>query len=705
MLNSISTKPKNFLAIILIFQFAMLSTVLLDIPVARQILVFLYLTFVPGFVILKLLKMRELNLLQTIIFSVGLSIALTMLLGLVINISLPLFNIMTPLSILPLIAIFSIFVTAAAFTAFLRNTDIRIFETKFNPKNLLLILPFGILILSIVGIMFVNVYQNNLIVMLAIVTIALTFVISLFYKQLSLQKFYPIIIFIFAISLLLQFSLFSNYIHGPDCASEFPVIRNTMANSYWNSTNNLRTDSMLSLSILPTIYSTMSNMDPTWTYKITFPLIFSIVPLILYELWQMYIGKKYAFIAIFVFIAEPTFYTEMLSLTRQMIAELFLVLLFFVILKKEMKNLNRTLFFVFFSFGLIVSHYAMAELFMGIILLMYLISLIAHRFSRSVMRGISAPLVLLFFVLMFGWYIYTAGGSTFDSLVSFGQNIYQQLGDFSNPASRGQTVLTGLGLTAPPTIWNSISRVFAYLTEAFIVIGFVGLISRRVKTNYDLTITAFTTIFIGLLAGLILIPGFASALNMSRFYTFLLFLLAPLCVIGAEIIARIISKPRTKTLTTIFLTIVLVGYFLFQTGFVYEITGTQNYSLPLSGFKSGPGLALNFAVVTGTDVNGAQWLEEHTHYKTVYAGDVTPIFEYGSLQGGSINLNGILGLSNTSLPIKGDFVYLGTLNTVYGIIGGNNVVYNTTSIQQSVYSSADSIYSSRDCQIYTFSGS
>jgi uncharacterized membrane protein len=703
LLNSISTKPKTFLAIILIVQFAMLSTVLLDIPVARQILVFLYLTFVPGFVILKLLKMNEQNLLQTIIFSVGLSVAITMLLGLAINISIPT-NIMAPLSIFPLITIFSIFVTAAAFAAFLRNTDIRTFETKFNPKNLLLILPFGILILSIVGIMFVNAYQNNLLIMISIVTISLTFIISLFYKQLSIQKYYPIIILIIALSLLLQFSLFSNYIHGPDCASEFPPMRLTMANHFWDFSTDLRTDSMLSLTIFPTIYSTMSNMDLTWTYKIVYPLIFSIVPLVLYELWQMYISKKYAFIAAFVFIAEPTFYNEMLSLTRQMIAELFFVLLLFVILKKEMKTIYRTLLFVLFSFGLIVSHYAMAELFLGIIAVMYLISLIVPRFSKGSIKGISATLVLLFFAMMFGWYLYTAGGSVFESFVSFGQNIYNQLGDFANPASRGETVLTGLGLTTSPTIWNSISRVFAYSIEAFIVIGFIGLISKRVKTNYDLTITAFTTIFIGLLAALIIVPGFASSLNMSRFYTFLLFFLAPLSVIGAEIIARIISKPKTKTLATIFLTIVLVGYFLFQSGFIYEMTGTENYSLTLNGFKSGARLAITYGVVTKTDVAGAQWLEEHTNNATVYTGHVTPIIEYGPLGYSSLNLNGLIQLSNTSLPVKGDFVYLATLNTIYGVVVGFNAVYNTTSLQQSVYPSANSIYSSHNCQIYAFSG-
>ena len=69
-----------------------------------------------------------------------------------------------------------------------------------------------------------------------------------------------------------------------------------------------RFNAMLSITILPTVYSNMLGMNPTWVYKIIYPLIFALVPVGLYVLWQPYIGKKFSFLASFLFMAMSTFY-------------------------------------------------------------------------------------------------------------------------------------------------------------------------------------------------------------------------------------------------------------------------------------------------------------------------------------------------------------------------------------------------------------
>ncbi len=125
---------------------------------------------------------------------------------------------------------------------------------------------------------------------------------------------------------------------------------------------------MLSITILPTVYSNMLGLDPTWVFKIIYPLIFALVPIGLYVLWQPYIGKKLGFIAAFVFMAQSTFFTEMLALNRQMIGELFFVLLLITLLNKKLIKVSKFIAFAIFSFGLIFSHYALAEIFLFLIL-------------------------------------------------------------------------------------------------------------------------------------------------------------------------------------------------------------------------------------------------------------------------------------------------------------------------------------------------
>jgi uncharacterized membrane protein len=189
---------------------------------------------------------------------------------------------------------------------------------------------------------------------------------------------------------------------------------------------------------------------------------------------------------------------------------------------------------------------------------------------------------------------------------------------------------------------------------------------------------------------------------MSRFYHILLFFLAPLCVLGAVAISRVISKfvyPfKKEILASLLLAVVLTAYFLFQTGFVYALTGSPSYSLPLNVDRLGPNLFNDYAVVTEQDVVGAQWLSQYAGGgpSQVYAGYLNALISYGA-----INDTRLSALSNVTEPNGGDFVYLGTLNTRYGVVIGENV-WNTSSILEPFSSFSNNIYSSNDCQIYKF---
>src|SRR4030042_1774103 len=201
---------------------------------------------------------------------------------------------------------------------------------------------------------------------------------------------------------------------------------------------------MLSITILPTVYSNMLGIDATWVFKIIYPLIFALVPVGLYLLWQPYIGKKLSFIAAFLFMAQATFFTEMLALNRQMIGELFFVLLLLTLLNKNIKREGKFLAFAIFSFGLVFSHYALAEIFLFLIFAAWAASTF---YLKRPSFNLQLSLIIFFFVAMFVWYIYTSGAVVFESFISFTGYISAQLGEFFNPASRGTTVLAGLGLT------------------------------------------------------------------------------------------------------------------------------------------------------------------------------------------------------------------------------------------------------------------
>jgi uncharacterized membrane protein len=627
------SKPKNLLLIILFFQLVVYVTMLFDVPVARQILGLVYFTCIPGFIVVKLLRLNELGGLETLVFSIGFSLAFLMIGGLMINVVGLDAGFSEPLSFIPLITVLNTIILIGAILAYLRKENVRIFgdkTLKLSPTTVLIaFLP----ILGIIGAMWVSIGESNLILLALTVITALVFVIGVVFKKIFASETYPIAVIAIALFLLYQSTFISKYLvpFGSDIPNEYFLSQITQNNAFWNSAAVFpgnegygRYYSMLSVGILPAVYSTLLNIDMAWVFKILYPLIFSLAPVGLYQFWQSMLGKKKAFVAAFLLMAQQTFYIEMLGLARQMIAELFFVLLLIVIFNKKIKPLHSVICFMAFSIALVTAHYALAEIFLFFISVALIYS-IALRLKSS---RISILLVVFFFVTMFSWYIYTSGSATFNSFVDFGNYVYSQLGSFFNPSSRGQTVLLGLGLQAAPTIWNTVSRAFAYLTEALIVFGIVGLIMKRIDIRFEKEYSIFTLTAFAFLIALIAVPGLANTLNMTRFYHILLFFLAPMLVLGAEFLVQLISKRRIKIEASVLLVVILVPYFLFQTGFIYEITGTQSYSLSLSKHRMDAFfLRYDLGYFDDSEVSGASWMARNAdlNLSRIYADfDQTP---------------------------------------------------------------------------------
>ncbi len=695
--------PKSALLLVILSMFIFCFVVFLDIPIARQVIGFLYLTFIPGFVFLKILKPDKFSVVEKILFSVGLSVAFLIIAGFLVNELSLMFGFLQPLSLMPLMIVLNGLILVGLVFLYLKGEGVGVWDIESLKKSPLSLLFLGLPILSIVGAIYVNVYQNNSLLLLMIISIAILFIAAVFSKKLLHPNLYPFALFMIAVALLFHSALISNYIipFGSDVPAEYFLFRTTQNNAHWSATLPSVTglgsyNDMLSITIFPTIYANTLNLDASLVFKILYPLIFSFVPLGLYQTWQTYMSKKYAFIAAFLFMAQMTFYTEMLGLNRQIIAELFFILLLFVILSKKIKPINRTVFFAVFSFALVTSHYALATIFLFFISFASILLIVLRRPSKK----ITLSMVALFFIIMFTWYIYTAGSASFNTLLAKANYVNSQLGDFFNPASRGQTVLTGLGMTESPSIWNTVSRMFAYLVQGFIVLGFVGLITKKLESvKIEKEYFVFTILATAFLAMLILVPGLANTLNMTRFYHILLFFLAPLCVVGASLIVKLFSKRQKEFAVCALLLLVLVPYFLFQTNFAYEVTGTDSWSIPLSGYRMDASrLYGHYGYTDDYSVYGAQWLSKNVDVKnsTVYADGRTAI--------NVLTIHALISgdkrsLSNVTVVADNGVVYLSTLNVVYDVIPYGDLSWNTPELSP-IFDDLNIIYTNGGSEIY-----
>jgi uncharacterized membrane protein len=626
-----------------------------------------------------------------------------MIAGLLINEFSFLFGVSQPLSLVPLMTVLNSLILMGGVLVYLKSEDMEIRNSEPIEKSPFVLLFLCLPILSIIGTTWIKTYENNLILLFTIITIASLFSVGILSKKFLPPQLYPLAVVMIAISLLYHSSLISNnLIHfGSDVPGEVFAFKVVEKNAYWSPVNPYpgdlsvgRTYGMLSVTILPSIYTKMLNLDIVSVFKTLYPLIFSLVPLGLYKIWSKIINAKHAFISAFLFMAYNVFYTEILGLNKQMIGELFFVLLLLVILNKKIRPVNKTLCFLIFGFALVVSHYALAEIFLFLISFV-LISLII---MKKPSRNITLTMVLCFFAIMFSWYLYTSSSAVFDAFSNFGEYVYSQLGEFFNPAARGQTVLRGLGMEAPPTIWNMISRIFAYVTQVLIVVGFVGVITKRIGFHFDMEYFLLNLFSVTFLAALILVPGLANTLNMTRFYHILLFFLAPLCVLGAKTIMNIVSRRKTEMMVSILLLVVLIPYFLFQTGFVYEVTGSDSWSVPLSKHRM-PVLRL-YGDSGYTDVwsiVGAQWLSKHVSVGSVkiygdFLSQGTILRSYGMVYMGYVEL-----LSNVTEVAGEGTVYLNRLNVVYERIWSRRV-WNTSEL--SFLFDLNKVYSNGGSEVY-----
>jgi uncharacterized membrane protein len=673
----------------------MYISLFLNFSFAREVIGLFYLTFVPGFIFVKLLKL-ELGTLEFILFSAGFSVAFLMLSGLVINEFGSLVGFSFPLSTLPLSLFINTVILVGAAGAYLRQGKAKQNSVpenlSFSPSFLALAL---IPVLSIVGTYFVNTTGNSFFLLIMILFIALVFTVVAFYEKST--RIYPFAILMIAIALLFQTSLISNYIlpYGGDSPAEFYVFRITQLSSHWNPIFAVPSDlgfgrfnAMLSVTVLPTVYSNMLGMDPTWVYKIIYPLIFALVPLSLYILWQPYIGKKLAFLASFLFMAGSTFYTEMTALNRQMIGELFFVLLLIVLFNKKIKQENKFISYVIFSLALIFSHYALAEIFLLFIFAAWLTSVYRKRPNLN----LQFSMIIFFFVAMFGWYIYTSGAVVFTSFMTFIGYVTSQLGGFLSPASRGQAVLTGLGLVQSPSFLNTVSRGFAYITELFIVIGIITLVFKKTRFHFERDYKVFSVIAFAFLVALIVVPGLANTLNMTRFYHILLILLAPFCIIGMWTSVQFIFKHEKTILVSLLIVAVVVPYFLFQTNFAYEVAKTESWSIPLSGYRMDPlQLYGNYGYIDSYSVYGADWVSSNVPYQNNIVADnglYTALTAYGLVYRGYVG-----DLTNDTVIHPGEFLYLSYITVNY-----ENLTWNGTI--STVLNQTDLIYSNGGSEVY-----
>lgn len=593
----------KFIKVVLSIQVAVIGLICLEalglkIPVIREIFGLIYLLFIPGILILRLMKLHNLGNIETLLYSVGLSITSIMLIGISINTLYPLIGINKPLEMIPLILTMSTSIIVLCFFSYVLDKDFQ--NPNFiNLKNIIsapsLFLCF-ILFITILGVFLFNYYDNSLGFMFMIIIIAfIIFLIAI--DKFIPKKLYPLAIFVIGISLLYHTWLISSSIVGRDIFSEVYVSKLVLENYYWYNTipssaalPSISTNSMMILTFFAPIVSTITNINIIWIYKLIFPSLFALIPLGLYQLFLKQTSDKIAFLSSFLFIIMG-FYSILLISVKQASATLFVVLLLLSLLRNNDIKFN-TLSLIFL-FSIVVSHYGTTYLMIFYILAGFLILAIINlniikslinsnkknlTFLKYKNHRIKFNFIIFFIVISLSWYIFSSNSSAFVTIMNLGSHIYGNIGDFLVPEStQGLEIV----IKTPGTFFGHLHKYLILVVQMFIVIGFIKtMIQDEMKFKIEFIIISIPALISNFLA--ILLPSFSSAIYTPRLYLINLIFLAPFAIIGIISFFKYIkslSKYQNSAIKVV--SVIFILLFLLQTGFIKEITQDPPSSISL----------------------------------------------------------------------------------------------------------------------------
>jgi uncharacterized membrane protein len=310
-------------------------------------------------------------------------------------------------------------------------------------------------------------------------------------------------LYFIALAMLLMTSLRGWYITGSDVQDEYAIFELTKSHGDWNISNSPNAyNACLSLTILPTMLAQLLRVDDPYIFKFWFQLLFALVPMFVYRISLRHTDRTIAIIATIYFIAFPTYFTDMPFINRQEIAYLFVGACILTATDPTLGHKTARFRVAVFSLGIVLSHYSTAYVFLGTLVVAWLVyqTLAFFRRGKGTARddapadrskGITNPTisivnVLLLFagiVLWNGVATHTANG--IGSVISQAVQSLRGGSDALQSADTRYSLFDGGGAATPDQVLSAYWR--STLVEADTARSSPGLLLNKTLQKHPVT--------------------------------------------------------------------------------------------------------------------------------------------------------------------------------------------------------------------------
>jgi uncharacterized membrane protein len=231
------------------------------------------------------------------------------------------------------------------------------------------------------------------------------------------ERYFPLAIWVIAVSLLLHNSVLTHVISW-DAPKELRLATIVVENGVWDASvgGKWMKNAMLRIVLLHPIYALLADVDLLWEFKTVSPILFSFAPVAFYKAYQSVVNRREALLAALLPMSFFAFFTVLSWNSRTNGALLFLSLVALTVTDRTLSRRTQRVLAVAFLFGLVVSHYATAYIVLAAMGLVLAGNWVLFGREHTGKRAITAPtVVLLAGLVAFAWYtfvVYQAGAFT-----------------------------------------------------------------------------------------------------------------------------------------------------------------------------------------------------------------------------------------------------------------------------------------------------
>jgi uncharacterized membrane protein len=533
-------------------------SVFLNLPAVREISGFLFLTLLPGMLLVQLLKLREFGLLGKFVLSWGLSLAFIMLYTLLLNAILPQIGYATPLSSLTLLISYDLALLLLG-VLYYRTSNAVTVQFSFGEINLsnayLYLIPLFFPLLSVLGSYAMRAANINSIsiALLFLIGFYVTYVL-LFLKDKCPKSLYPVLIFSIGLSIMLLFTLRSNHLVGwDDLHNEYYFYESILGDHYVIFGSSPQAAASLYAGVasilLPVVYQFILGADREALFNVIYALLFSVGPLVVYLISKKYVEERYALVASLLFMFQTSFGLANTD-SRATIAILFFAFAFLVLFGSEKRSAKEFALFSLFVTAGIISHYSTAYLFLMMLITAVILLAVLPTKNRLVTR-INVTVAVLFFSVTFLWYaILTASSSITNALQFVRDAVTGFLFDFWAQRAGAQHAL-GVGI-AEKGLLQRIEFGLSWAIVICVLLGVATLVIKRkemvanyagsaaptfLRARFEPEYFVLALAATGLLGASVAVPHFALVYGLDRVFFFVTTILSVFFVIGTIILS------------------------------------------------------------------------------------------------------------------------------------------------------------------------